>query len=817
MNALLPDLASVTAGPLGISVAAWVLVPLALFVIGLGVGLLVERISAVPLPTAVLVPVGICTAVALVMPGYRLGAGGWLAVAVLAPATAAGLLAGRHGLRARARGDKPALLAAAGVYGMYLAPVLLAGGWTWTGYNFVNDTAVQFLLADHLANTGTSMPLGPPDAAPQSTALEHIRIYLVTAYPLGLHGLLATLTTALRIPIEIMYQPVIGGLAGMGAMAMTALIRPAVGSARWAGGIAGVAMTANLTYSYGLQGNAKEIGVLSAVVVAAAAGRIALTADRPAAAIAVTALPVAAALAFFSAAAVPFAGCLALALLVAAFVQRSATLKRRLPQSAVLGTAVLCLAAAATLVKIVRFGEVAKGTFSASSPVADLGQLVRPLPLSEAAGVWLGGDYRLAVTGVWGTATEVIAIVVAILLTGGALGTLLRRETGLLLLLTSVGLTLLVVEPRVSPYAAGKLIAIAAPAVVAGAGVGCMLLAQRWRPAGYAAAGLVAAGVMASNALAYHDVRLAPADRMEAMRDIGRHYKDAGPVLVDDMDEFAKYFMRPAKMNVALELITPQPARDRLSTQFMPRHADLDQMTLEYLAQFPVIVQRRGPDASRAPSNYKLDYQNEWYRAWKRTRPARSITRHVPFQGPFAGSLDAPCDALRELKSTAAPGARFLASLPAATVELDAVSSSHSPGWRPDAEIPRTLAPREPGRIAGDRSFEGGRYAIWVAGSSGRALDVLVDGRRVGTARGVNTNGEWLRAGAATIKRGRHRVELVRPRADLAPGDGYAGVIGPVVFEDLARPARLRAVEDPTQLCGRRLDWIETLDSAVAP
>ena len=86
-----------------------------------------------------------------------------------------------------------------------------------------------------------------------------------------------------------------------------------------------------------------------------------------------------------------------------------------------------------------------------------------------------------------------------------------------------------------------------------------------------------------------------------------------------------------------------------------------------------------------------------------------------------------------------------------------------------------------------------------------------LDGRTVGTVKGVNTNGEWLPAGSVRVGAGRHRLGLVRPGGDLAPGDGYRGTSGPVVFQARSDLPKLIRTTDPKRLCGHRLDWIEAL------
>ena len=65
-----------------------------------------------------------------------------------------------------------------------------------------------------------SEPAGPPEAPAQSTGLEHIRIYFETGYPLGIHGLLATLRPLGLAPIEAVYQPLIALLAAMAVLSL---------------------------------------------------------------------------------------------------------------------------------------------------------------------------------------------------------------------------------------------------------------------------------------------------------------------------------------------------------------------------------------------------------------------------------------------------------------------------------------------------------------------------------------------------------------------------------------------------------------------
>ena len=70
-------------------------------------------------------------------------------------------------------------------------PSVLSGHWTWYGYNFLNDTAVQFMLADALQHHGARRRRGPRVDARR----ERSEAYLESGYPLGTHAQVATFAT----------------------------------------------------------------------------------------------------------------------------------------------------------------------------------------------------------------------------------------------------------------------------------------------------------------------------------------------------------------------------------------------------------------------------------------------------------------------------------------------------------------------------------------------------------------------------------------------------------------------------------------------
>ena len=158
------------------------------------------------------------------------------------------------------------------------------------------------------------------------------------------------------------------------------------------------------------------------------------------------------------------------------------------------------------------------------------------------------------------------------------------------------------------------------PAVVLVAVVGAWALSRRVRPLGMAVGVALLGAILLSDAYAYHDVRLAPTERMQALQDVGDRYSGRGLLLVNEFEEFAKYFMRNSRINVPTEAITQRHVELRRRQDFFNRWIDLDDQKLTYVSEYPFVVTRRGPGLSRPPANYRLDYGNRYYVVWRRAR-----------------------------------------------------------------------------------------------------------------------------------------------------------------------------------------------------
>ena len=145
-----------------------------------------------------------------------------------------------------------------------------------------------------------------------------------------------------------------------------------------------------------------------------------------------------------------------------------------------------------------------------------------------------------------------------------------------------------------------------------------------------------------------------------------------------------------------------------------------------------------------------------------------------------------------------------------------ATTARHPRFWTPDGADPTNLRPYGAGTLTGSLTVATpGRYAVWVQGSFGRGYTVLVDGLRVGQVKNqLNPRGEFGLAGNVELAPGRHTIQLVRPSGSLYPGDGGRNrLLGPVVLDPASDARTVKEIPAAgwRQLCGRRLDWIESI------
>jgi hypothetical protein len=809
---------------------AWVVFPLVFYVVAAGIGLLAERVARTELPDALLAPVGTCLAIVVVVFVLWVGGAGAAMGGALVILAIAGLVVARDRAWSRLRPGWPAIAALAG-FALYMGPVVLSGHWTWLGYNFVNDTATNFALIDHLVHHGLAMEHGEP-----STRLAIVNGSLAQRYPVGVHGLVGAFDWLVPAPLEAIYQPFIATLAAFAAMAL-AWLAVAVGVPGVAAMVAGVvAVGANLIYQYALQGSFKEIALVLVVATATAVCRFALDKRLAAGAIALLGVCLAAGVGVFTAGAAGYAVGLGGIALVAVLVERPPQRLTVVGRGVAVGAVAMVVAVGPILADSINYARASSTLFANTNPDLSapltspevLGNLLRPLPIYQSLGTWLQQDYRVPTPpGVASTLTAVLLAVAAALLVFAVVTELRRRRLGTALAVVPAVAVYLVAAPRLDPYAEAKLLVVMSPMVVFAAAAGAWWVYRRLRPAGIVAAVALVGGVLVSDALAYRNAHIVPVQRMEALRDAAEHASGSGPWLFPEWEEYAKYFGKAAAINVSSESFSPRSIALNKIVPVFNHSFDLDLMQIGYVESWPGIMLRRSPENSRPPVNYELTFRNAYYELWERRTGAPRVLEHLPLQSEGQAATEPVCQNVRDLARRMKPGERLVAAqrglLPTVAAVTDppygATRPTTVPSWGrynddPTKDIARskTVATNGQGVLAGRLDVDAGTYEVWLKGGGGRALHVAVDGREVGVQQQINTPGQWLPFGRVELAAGTHELRLSRPGGGLEPGDGVNGPIGGIALERVGtrRPIvdvpRARAAE---VLCGHTWDWIE--------
>ena len=806
--------------------AAWVLYPLALGALCLGLGLVLERAARWRLPGALLLPAGLAAVIALSRLITESPAAAPFALPVLVALALAGFALGRERL-CDTRVDRPLALTALGVLAVFGAPVILSGAPTFAGYTLLPDTSHQLTFAWLYAQQG-------PDwqSLPKGTTFLSAMNYITTAYPMGGQAALGVTAPLGIIDLAWLYQPFLTVLAVAGALAIAALIEPWVRGPRFVALIAFVAIQSSLVVGFALQGSIKELAAMAMLLTTVALLARPLHERRPARSLLVVAVPGAAMVVSLGPVALPYLAPFALVAIVAVLVRVARD--RRAADLAWLGAgaAVAFVLAVPVLLDLSTALRVQTGTLDIATPLnngAELGHLARPIDPAQTLGVWLSGDYRLLPDRL--RLQQVISALITLAVLVGGLWIARRRAWGPLLLTVPLGAVTVYLVSRGNPYANSKVLMIASPAVLLLALLGANALREhgrRLRVAGILALGLLTGGVLVSSALAYHDVSLAPYDRYAELLDINDRLAGEGPVIFNENDEFTEYFLRSGPVwaepewphGYRDEPYEPNALVDEDRRPSIKTPLDPDDLALEYVLEAPYMVVRRSPLTSRPPSAFAQVWQGEYYTIWKNT--GRRVYGHMVLGGDVLDpAARASCEGIGELIAEADvdDGRLAFVERPLGPV-LKLTEMNYSYTWGSYENYPGALTFQGPGAVQGTFDIdEAQRFRVWLEGSVSRAITVAIDGRRVGQIENhLNNPGAFLPVGEVALQPGEHEVRIRMGGGTLAPGDaGYSlGLrqIGPLVFsppENAVWEVETVAIEDRGELCGRRLDWVEVV------
>jgi hypothetical protein len=669
--------------------------------------------------------------------------------------------------------------AAAGVFAVFAAPVVLSGRATFAGYIKLDDTATYLAMTDRVMEHGRSLAGLAP-----STYEATLATTLAIGYPTGSLMPLGLGHQLLAYDSAWLYQPYLTFLAALLALALYAVLGRAIPSPRLRALAAFLAAQPAILYGYALWGGIKELaGALLLALIGALVPWTLAQARGPRAAI-----PLAAACAtVVCVLSLPGAFWLVTPLLAAgAFILRRPS-RSLLRKAGAFVAALAVLGVPAYVAAVDWLPRI--GAFDKAS---NLGNLIGPLSGWQLFGIWPIGDFRVRPHH-WAVPTYALIAVVLVAGLAGLWWAWRSRAWALLVYVTTSLIGCLVFVGISSPWVGGKTIAMASPAVLAAALTGCAALLARGRSIEAAVVVLaIAGGVLWSNVDQYHDVWLAPQGQLHELETIGRDFSGDGPALMTVYEPYGvRHFLRRLDPEGASEL---RRRFDYLTNGTMldkGESADIDRIRLDQVLVYRTLVLRRGPTASRPPSVYRLVWSGRYYEVWQRPEQPRTISRHIPLGSTSQAAAVPPCPAVEALR-----GSELVTATRPEAIGLGA------------PPLPGTAALRVSVPVDGV-------YTAWIAGDWFGLASVSIDGRTVGSKREeLNWPGLYTDLGSTPLAAGAHDVTISYGAGGWHPGSGgdpYA--FGPVALSliDARDPVTRTPPRDASSLCGHPWDWVEAL------
>ena len=734
--------------------------------------------------------------------------------------------------------------AAAGVFFVYGAPVILSGEATFTGYIKLDDTSTWLAFADHVLTYGHATGgLNP------SSYEAVVQINLSAGYPLGAFIPLAIGHELTGTDPAWLFQPYMAVMAAMMALVFFELARPVIEGVRVRAAVAFVGAQPALLVGYAFWGGIKEVATALLVAILAASAVWLVRSKDSLALRSTTPVAIAAGAALIGVMGLgggPWLAAVGLGVLLLMGFELALTRRgsggRSPERFTELGRiyALRALAVAAGIALVGLPTVFAAGSFFSpdQGPLTnetEMGNLIRTLSLAQYAGPWPVGDFRLEPDSDLITAVLVGATVLAAGL--GVWVAVLRRASGLLLVAGGTGLGSLIVWLVGSPWVQGKALATGTASflLLAIVGIGVLLTNPKAFAVGHRApadfvrrvrlAGalllVVPAGVLVSNVLAYDEAWLAPRAQLSELEQIGEDFAGQGPALMTEYQPYGvRHFLRNLDAEGASELRRRQvPRRDGTEAE-KGAWSDTDELVLdpalEGLLTYRTLVLRRNPWQSRPPSPYRLVEAGEYYEVWQRpvAFDPDDLIAHRPFGSRVdPGALPA-CRQIASVASKAGPGG-IVAAAPAPTV-VTAEFTDFPTDWVPDP-AGGTLTPLSDGVATAESTLPtSGEWQVWIGGSARGEVSVTVNGIEAGSARNIlNNNSQFIELDRLRLEAGPQRIEVTYEQGGLPrPATGaYPFGLGPVVMsrrdsnDEVTRLPATRFAE----LCGQRLDWVEAL------
>jgi hypothetical protein len=716
----------------------------------------------------------------------------------------------------------PAVAALAG-YLLMVFPAMSTGTASWTGYQRITDLSQQFNWAAWLVTRGREIP-----PVRDGGFLEVISKTAVTGYPGAGNAVFGSVAQIFGVQPAWTYQALMGITVAMLVLAVYGLLERAVESRGLRTLGAFVAAQPSILFGYGMVGGIKEYTSAFGLVFCGALLNRLRPSEQGLRGMLPLALGVSATIGSFSLTIGPWMGVLLPVAAAITVVGRRWEIDRR-ALAAWAGTAVVIAALSAPMLywatQLAKVAVQAEG--SDATALIDLGNLRAAIPVRSALGAWISGDYRNPELGDT-PQTALVLVVIAALAIVGLVAAWRARHRGLLVLALSTAVATLYYVTRTGPWIELKAICLTGPIVLSLAFTGVAWIGRaaplRTGRGALAAGGaaVVALGVLAGNALAIHDITLAPGERMRDLDRIGQRFAGQGPAVYPAHEEYAELFLRDLKVTAlvnpgAAGIGPPQLRPDVLANgPEFSRAYDLDAFIVTWLEQARLIVQRRGPFFSRPPARYELVRRSRFTDVWRRSSGEWAFWHvAVPGAGPEEMRLDCR-ELIRRVPTVNPDTSRIAYAIPPQNAVTD-LDESRLPGpWR--STSPDTVVMNGPGSVEGTvRVPETGEYRIWIQGAEQRPATVAIDGREAGVLDDAwsYTQG-WTLLSTRRVDAGTHAVRLTKGSGRPWPGDGAGGAaVGPIVLERADDPSagavRYAPLSDARRICRdvADYDWVE--------
>jgi hypothetical protein len=806
--------------------------PLALALMCVGAGLLIDRCSGRWLPAALLPSVGAAALIALSqLSTYAYPIAPATPYLLLAAALAGFVLAWERvlALAALVRARVWLLSVPLVAYLLAIAPVLLAGRPTFSSFMALSDSAVHMIGADYLIHHGQHYA----HLDLRNSYGQFIHDYYATSYPSGADTLFGGSALLLHLPLIWAFQPFVALMLALCSGPAWLLARAIGLRGAWAALAALAATVPALVYGYELIGSIKEIVALDMILTL---GALLTLHRRWLARGSLRALPIALTIAAgVSALGVGFgAWALAAAAVLLAVLVGELHSGRARPAAALatIGTGALVLLVAAwpTWTHVSASLNVAQNIAS----TGNAGNLPAPLKGTQVFGVWLHGSYKQAPAGVWNALTVVLIVAVVACCVLGALHLLRTRRHALLAWIALMLLAWIVLSHSATTWVDAKALVLTSSIVVLLAWGGIAALvgpasprrrvaaprrddpsgggtrrASNRRPLAALLALALVGGVLASDVAQYHSSNLAPTARYEELASINDRFAGRGPTLFTDFDEYSMYALRDLDVG-GPDFVYPPPALAALAGGY-GRPVLLDRASPASLTGYPLIVTRRDPTASPPPAAYDLAWQGTYYDVWARRAGALPAARHLAVTGrrvPLA------CARVQHLARVAqAHGLAVVGAEAPTLVRVKLRRAARPKGWGRERA---GFAMRRPGTLSARfRVPHGGVWEVWLQGQFMPRVSVTVDGRARGSIAG-QLAGNSLVPDTATpfalrLSSGAHTLSVTRAGFSLAPGNGGAAVLDAVLLTPAGTPARRLRTLTAADACEHRYDWVEVV------